>query len=78
VQDTEKGDVRSCSLVNPTHDQTSKACEGLDLAYAGATSQFATQVPVDAPGDYEVVVYAHDPSNGNTGVDRTTFIATED
>ena len=47
----------------------------LDLAYAGETSQFATKVPVDAPGDYEVIVYAHDPSNGNTGVDRTTFIA---
>ena len=47
-----------------------------DLAYAGETSQFATKVPVDAPGDYEIVVYAYDPSNGNTGVDRTTFIAT--
>lgn len=49
----------------------------LDLAYAGETSQFATKVPVDAPGDYEVIVYAHDPSNGNTGLDRTTFIAAE-
>jgi hypothetical protein len=47
----------------------------LDLAYAGETSQFATKVPVEAPGDYEVIVYAHDPRNGNTGLDRTTFIA---
>ena len=30
-----------------------------------------------APGDYEVIVFAHDPNNGNSGVDRTTFIAVE-
>jgi hypothetical protein len=29
------------------------------------------------PGDYEVIVFAHDPRNGNTGIDRTTFIATK-
>jgi hypothetical protein len=49
----------------------------LDLAYAGETSQFAAKVPVSAPGDYEVIVYVHDPRNGNTGVDRTTFIASK-
>jgi hypothetical protein len=49
----------------------------LDLSFAGETSQFATKVPVEAPGDYEVIVFAHDPRNGNTGLDRTTFIATE-
>ena len=49
----------------------------LDLAYAGETSQFATKVPVEAPGDYEVIVFAHDPRNGNTGIDRTTFIASK-
>lgn len=46
-----------------------------ELAFAGETSQFAGKVPVDAPGNYEVIVFAHDPSNGNTGLDRTTFIA---
>jgi hypothetical protein len=45
----------------------------LDLAYAGETSQFATKVSVEAPGDYEIIVFAHDPRNGNTGIDRTTF-----
>ena len=50
----------------------------LDLAFAGETSQFATKVPVEAPGDYEVTVYAHDPRNGNTGLDRTTFIAAKE
>jgi len=49
----------------------------VDLAYAGKTSQFAGEVPVETPGLYEVIVYAHDPGNGNTGLDRTTFIATE-
>jgi hypothetical protein len=45
------------------------------LAYAGETSQFAGSVPVTGPGAYEIIVYAHDPINGNTGLDRTTFIA---
>jgi hypothetical protein len=54
------------------------ACRRLDLAFAGETSQFATKVPIQAPGDYEVIVFAHDPRNGNTGLDRTTFIATKD
>lgn len=44
------------------------------LAFAGETSQFAASVPVDAPGLYDVLVYAYDPATGNTGVDRTTFI----
>ena len=26
------------------------------------------------PGSYEVLVYAHDSANGNTGLDRTTFL----
>jgi hypothetical protein len=49
----------------------------VDLPFAGATSQFATALPIDAPGVYDVVVYAHDPNNGNTGLDRTTFIVSK-
>ena len=48
----------------------------LDLAFAGETSQFAASVPVGA-GVYEVTVYAHNPQNGNTGLDRTTFIVAD-
>lgn len=44
------------------------------LDYAGETSRFAGGIPVDGPGVYDVTVYAHDPANGNTGLDRTTFI----
>ncbi|MDZ7827938.1 MAG: hypothetical protein U5K33_00150 [Halofilum sp. (in: g-proteobacteria)] len=44
------------------------------LEYAGETSQFAGAIPVNGPGVYDIAVFAHDPHNGNTGVDRTTFI----
>jgi hypothetical protein len=50
------------------------AVGGIDLAYAGGTSRFAARLPLDAPGVYEALVYAYDPANGNTGLDRTTFI----
>ncbi|MGE0483052.1 MAG: hypothetical protein AB7Q81_02835 [Gammaproteobacteria bacterium] len=43
------------------------------LAYAGETSQFATRIPIDLPGLYEVTVFAYAAANGNTGLDRTTF-----
>ena len=49
----------------------------LDLSYAGETSQFAGSLPIEAPGTYDVVVYAYDPANGNTGLDRTTFTVTK-
>lgn len=46
----------------------------IPLTYAGQTSQFAANVPIEGPGTYNVVVYAFDPANGNTGLDRTTFV----
>lgn len=51
-----------------------KKVSTVDMGYAGQTSQFSGTIPVDAPGVYDVTVYAYDPQNGNTGVDRTTFI----
>jgi hypothetical protein len=44
------------------------------LTFAGKPSQFATELEVAGAGSYEVVVYAYDPANGNTGLDRTTFL----
>jgi hypothetical protein len=44
------------------------------LAFAGQTSQFAGAVPIAEPGAYDVLVFAHDAADGNTGVDRTTFV----
>lgn len=52
-----------------------KVVETVDMPFAGEVSQFGTSLPIDQPGTYEIVVYAHDPGNGNTGLDRTTFIA---
>jgi hypothetical protein len=43
------------------------------MRYAGEPSQFAADIPVQQ-GTYDVLVYAHDPSNGNTGLDRSTFL----
>jgi hypothetical protein len=44
------------------------------MAYTGETSQFAAELAGLEPGAYEVLVYAHDPASGNTGLDRTTFL----
>ena len=46
----------------------------VDLTFAGETSQFSGAVPIEGPGLYDVTVYAYNPANGNTGVDRTTFV----
>ena len=46
----------------------------LPMEYAGSTSQFRAQVQITEPGAYQVTVFAHDPGNGNTGLDRTTFV----
>ena len=51
-----------------------KPVSQVPLTYAGQPSQFAAAVSATEPGMYEVAVYAYDPANGNTGVDRTTFI----
>lgn len=44
------------------------------LTYAGATSEFAGKLQVEDPGTYEATIYAYDSANGNTGLDKVTFI----
>jgi hypothetical protein len=44
------------------------------LAFAGKTSQFNTEIELDQKGVYNATVYAYDPANGNTGLDRVTFV----
>lgn len=46
----------------------------LPLAYAGSASQFAARWTAPGSGTYEILVFAHDPANGNTGLDRTVVI----
>ena len=44
------------------------------LSYTGNSSMFSGEMPVTEPGDYEIIVHAYDPKNGNTGIDKTTVV----
>lgn len=44
------------------------------LSYANQASQFSGMFTIDQPGIYEFIVYAYDPDNGNTGLDRSTIV----
>ena len=46
----------------------------IPLDYAGEISQFSVGYTALAPGTYDIFVYALDSRNGNSGLDRTTFI----
>ncbi len=46
----------------------------IELDFAEQPSEFSVPLDVSKPGTYRVTVYAYDPANGNTGVDKTTFI----
>jgi hypothetical protein len=47
------------------------------LSYAGEIGQFAGTFPIPGPGPYDITVYAFDPRNGNTGLDRATIVVAE-
>ncbi|MCU0540241.1 MAG: hypothetical protein MUD16_18990, partial [Desulfobacterales bacterium] len=49
----------------------------IKLSYAGEIGQFAGVFPIPGPGPYDITVYAFDPRNGNTGLDRATIVAAE-
>ncbi len=46
----------------------------LQLQFAGTPSQFSGAYELKEAGTYEITVYAYDPANGNTGVDKTTVL----
>lgn len=54
-----------------------KKVEEVPLRYAGLTSRFDTKLNIHEAGAYEITVYAYDPGNGNTGVDKTTIVVTD-
>jgi len=56
-----------------THNESMKHWP-VKLKYAGEANRFEGDIETIAPGAYEVTVYAYDPANGNTGLDKTTFI----
>jgi len=47
------------------------------LSHAGEIGQFAGVFPIPGPGPYDIIVYAFDPRNGNTGLDRATIVVAE-
>jgi hypothetical protein len=51
-----------------------KKIDEVPMHYAGSASQFAAPFNVGDAGPYEITVYAYDPANGNTGVDKTTIV----
>ncbi len=46
----------------------------IPLAYAGETGVFHGRLHLKTPGTYEIMVYAHNAKDGNTGLDRTTIV----
>lgn len=47
------------------------------LDFAGQASRFAATAPIDGPGVYDLLVYAYDKTNGNTGVRRMRFVVAD-
>jgi len=45
------------------------------LKFEGTPSHFAGDLKIEETGEYEAIVYAYDPANGNTGLDSVTFKA---
>jgi hypothetical protein len=52
--------------------QGGKNLRTIPLSYAGKPSEFGGDIDVADKGEYEVTVYAYDPADGNTGLDRFT------
>lgn len=50
----------------------------VEMNYGGETSQFESEVELDAAGVYEITVHAFDSANGNVGLDRATVIVQEE
>jgi len=49
----------------------------LPMKFAGVPSQFEAACEAKEPGLYDVTVYAHQPANGNTGLDRVTWMISD-
>ncbi|MEO8723609.1 MAG: hypothetical protein ABI395_08830 [Sphingobium sp.] len=53
--------------------QGGKTLRSISLSYAGKPSEFGGNIDVADKGEYEMTIYAYDPANGNTGLDRFTI-----
>jgi len=56
-------------------ERNGKAAPAVPFSYAGQQNIFAGQIELKDAGDYVVDIYAYDPANGNTGVERVTLRA---
>ena len=73
-----RGPVRGrCPSLSQWKEHHGRKLSPTPLAYAGQASQFRAVLEINEARTYEVVVFAYDPANGNTGLDKTTFIVTE-
>lgn len=54
-------------------ERDGKPAEKLPLEYGGKPSQFQAALSIEEKGTYELIIYAYDPANGNTGLDRASF-----
>ncbi|MEO6071939.1 MAG: hypothetical protein ABIP67_01455 [Burkholderiales bacterium] len=52
--------------------QGGKNLQTVSLPYAGKPSEFGGDIDITGKGQYEMTIYAYDPANGNTGLDRFT------
>jgi hypothetical protein len=66
--DAGKYDIRAMVKKN------GERAEEVVLSFAGKASLYEALIPVRGRGVYEVTVYAYDASNGNTGIDKVTWI----
>lgn len=54
-----------------------EAIDSIPLAFTGQTSTFSANYTAPESGVYEIIVYAYHDKTGNTGLDRTTVIVSE-
>lgn len=60
--------------ITATIKHNGKSLKTIPLNYAGEISQFATEFEVSEKGLYEATVFAYNPADGNTGIDKVTWI----
>lgn len=54
-----------------------KAVGQYALRFAGTASEFETQIKVQLPGIYDIIVYAYDAASGNTGIGQVELTVTD-
>lgn len=69
--DSEDMEVRALVYLN---DELQKE---VPMPITEKVNTFSGKIPVNSPGNYEVVIYAYNSKTGNTGVDKVNFLVQE-